>query len=303
MNNHIPKKEGTISSSSISPEPSLPFSRRKFIAGVSIAAAGISIVPRHVLGGKGFIAPSDKLTMALIGAGTQGLRELPELLRIPEIQLVAVCDPQKDAHGYFDWNPTSLRDHLREFSGMKEWKPGKKTNIPGGRDNAKTIVDAWYARQSGSLTGTGCRTYADFREMFEKEKDINAIKVMTPDHLHGIIAMSAMKRGMHVTLHKPVSNRLLEGLKVIQAEKSNTLTTHLIPWDYNGSMKQIMAWIKGGVIGTLQEIHNWSNRPVWPQYVQIPKESKKVPKGLDWDLWLGPEAERPYHPHYTHMVF
>jgi hypothetical protein len=68
-------------------------------------------------------------------------------------------------------------------------------------------------------------------------------------------------------------------------------------------MEQVTAWIQNGAIGTLREIHNWTNRPVWPQYATIPTDKPPVPKGFDWDLWLGPERERPYHPHYTHMVF
>ncbi|HEX4852080.1 MAG TPA: gfo/Idh/MocA family oxidoreductase, partial [Puia sp.] len=70
-----------------------------------------------------------------------------------------------------------------------------------------------------------------------------------------------------------------------------------------GSMDQVMAWINAGKIGTLQEVHNWTNRPVWPQYPMIPTDTPPVPDGLDWDLWLGPEASRPYHPNYTNMVF
>jgi hypothetical protein len=64
-----------------------------------------------------------------------------------------------------------------------------------------------------------------------------------------------------------------------------------------------MGWINNGSIGTLREVHNWSARPMWPQYALLPKENPAVPEGFDWDLWLGPEAERPYHPDYTHMVF
>ena len=64
-----------------------------------------------------------------------------------------------------------------------------------------------------------------------------------------------------------------------------------------------MAWIKEGAIGTLREVHNWTNRPVWPQYATLPAETPAVPEGFDWDLWLGPEASRPYSPDYTHMVF
>jgi len=68
-------------------------------------------------------------------------------------------------------------------------------------------------------------------------------------------------------------------------------------------MDTIMAWIRDGAIGTLREVHNWSNRPVWPQYATLPQETPPVPEGFDWDLWLGPALERPYHPHYTHAVF
>jgi hypothetical protein len=68
-------------------------------------------------------------------------------------------------------------------------------------------------------------------------------------------------------------------------------------------MDQVLGWIRDGSIGTLREIHNWTNRPVWPQYRTIPTDTPAVPEGFDWDLWLGPERERPYHPNYTHMVF
>jgi hypothetical protein len=68
-------------------------------------------------------------------------------------------------------------------------------------------------------------------------------------------------------------------------------------------MPKIMEWINSGAIGTLKEVHNWSFRPVWPQYAKIPTDKPKLPEGFEWDLWLGPEEERAYHPHYTNMVF
>jgi len=277
--------------------------RRKFIGGITSAALALTIVPRHVLGGNGFVAPSDKITLAYIGAGTQGLRELLPLLSIPELQIIAVCDPQKYATGYYDWGKTGLRDEIRTTLNMPEWKSGGDNTIPGGRDNGKEIVDIYYSKFRADQKIKGINAYADFREMFEKEKDLNAVKVMTPDHLHGIIAMAAMKRGIGVTTHKPISNRLDEGRQVIDMAGKSKVTTHLIAWDSNGSMDQVMSWINEGAIGTLKEVHNWSNRPVWPQYPTLPTDSPVVPKGMDWDLWLGPEAERPYHPYYTNMVF
>lgn len=280
-----------------------PINRRNFIGGVTSASVGISIVPSYVLGGNKHIAPSDKINVAYIGMGTQGLRELPDLLNLPDVQVTAICDPQKKAIGYFDWGPTGLLETVRRTIGNNTWVTGGDNTIPGGRDNAKEIVDSYYTHVKKANNYNSCHAYADFRELFEKEKGIDAVKIMTPDHLHGIIAMAALKRNIPVTMHKPIANRLVEGHKVIEMAKKTDVVTHLIPWDTNGSMDQIMSWINSGAIGELKEIHNWSSRPVWPHYANIPTDTPKPPEGFDWDLWLGPEADRPYHPHYTNMVF
>jgi hypothetical protein len=277
--------------------------RRQFIGTMASASLALTVIPRHVLGGNGFIAPSDKITLAYIGAGTQGLRELLPLLSIPELQIVAVCDPQKEARGYYDWSKTGLRDDIRLCLQNPDWTPGGDNTVPGGRDNGKEIVDSYYSKFRSDQKFKGCAAYSDFREMFEKVKDLNAVKVMTPDHLHGVIAFAAMKRGISITTHKPISNRLEEGYQVIEKARNSKVTTHLIAWDSNGSMDQVMSWINQGAIGTLKEVHNWSNRPVWPQYSVLPTDKPAVPNGMDWDLWLGPEADRPYHPYYTNMVF
>jgi hypothetical protein len=104
-------------------------------------------------------------------------------------------------------------------------------------------------------------------------------------------------------MHKPIANRLVEGKTVCDFAKKSDVVTHLIAWDLNGNTDQIMAWINGGSIGNLKEVHNWSYRPVWPQYGKMPTNRPPLPDGFDWDVWLGPEADRPYHPHYTNMTF
>ncbi len=282
----------------------LQVDRRNFVGIIATSAAALTIVPRHVLGGTGYVAPSDKTTLAYIGVGTQGTRELLPLLDIPELQIIAVCDPQKLATGYFDWGKTGLRDEIRKKLQNPGWNSGGDNTIPGGLENGKGIVDEYYRKFRAEQKFNGCNAYADFRELFEKEKDLDAVKVMTPDHLHGLIAMAAIKRGKHISMHKPLSNRLLEGRKVVDTALNNPkVTTHLIPWDSNGSMDQVMKWINEGSIGTLREVHNWSNRPVWPQYPTLPTDTPAIPKDFNWDLWLGPEAYRPYHPQYTNMVF
>ncbi|HEV3325825.1 MAG TPA: Gfo/Idh/MocA family oxidoreductase [Puia sp.] len=277
--------------------------RRKFVRVTAATALGFTILPRHVLGGKDYIAPSDKITLAYIGCGTQGIRELLPLLANPQFQVVAVCDPNKQAIGYKDWAKDWLLSEIRTAIKQPNWAPGGDNTIPGGRDNGKSIVETFYANVRPELKYTGCTAYADVRELLEKEKDLDAVKVMTPDHLHGVIATAAIKRGKHILIHKPLSNRLLEGKKVIELARSSKVITHLIPWDSNGSMEQVMAWINAGEIGTLSEVHNWTNRPVWPQYPTLPTDTPSVPDGFDWDLWLGPEASRPYSPTYTNMVF
>src|ERR1035438_2403754 len=269
--------------------------RRKFLA-TAAGAAAFTILPRRLLARSSEVPPSDKITVAYIGTGTQGLRELLPMLAAPEIRVVSVCDPSKHALGYRDWARDSLLREIRHALNKPDWRAGSEGIIPGGRDAGQNIVDTFYGSQ-------GCTAYADYRELLDKEKDLNAVKIMTPDHLHGVISIAAMKRGKHVIMHKPIANRLLEADRVIETARSTGVATHFMPWDSNGSMDQVLAWIRDGSIGTLREIHNWTNRPVWPQYAAIPTDTPPVPEGFDWDLWLGPERERPYHPNYTHMVF
>ena len=104
-------------------------------------------------------------------------------------------------------------------------------------------------------------------------------------------------------VHKPLANRMAEGRLVVETARQTKVATHLLAYGSGAGNGMIARRIKEGVIGQLREIHNWSNRPVWPQYTEIPKDRPPVPKGLDWDLWLGPALDRPYHPHYTHTVF
>ncbi len=276
--------------------------RRKFLEVAGTGALAFTIVPRHVLG-RGFIAPSDKITLAHIGCGTEGLRELLPLLSVQGFQVVAVCDPNRDAVGYRDWSPNGLRDDIRAAIRKMDWGSGGDNMIPGGRENGKSIVDTYYSNMRAGDKFKGCAAYTDYRELLEKEKDLDAVKIMTPDHHHGVAAMAAMKRNKHVLMHKPISNRLLEGKAVIDMARKSNVITHLMPWDSNGPMDQVMAWIDAGEIGTLKEVHVWSNRPVWPQYPTLPAETVPIPDGLDWGLWLGPEADRLYSPNYTNMVF
>jgi len=275
--------------------------RRRFL-GSAVASGAFTLVPRHVLGGHGHVAPSDRITLAHIGMGTQGFNELGGLLEEPGIQIVAVCDPNKDSNDYVEWGKNSVRNRIRTYLGNSTWREGHN-GCPGGRDVGREVVDTYYANHRGGQGFKGCSVYADFRELLAKEKDIDAVKIMTPDHLHATISIAAMKKGKHVLMHKPVANRLHEGRLVVKTARQTGMATHLLAYGSGTGNGRIAERIKEGVIGPLREVHNWTNRPVWPQYTEIPTDRPPVPKGFDWDLWLGPTLDRPYHPHYTHTVF
>ncbi len=275
--------------------------RRRFIGTTAASAAAFSIVPRHVLGGPGQVAPSDKLTFGYIGCGTQGLTEIPALLRVPEVQVVAVCDPNRESTDYVEWSRDSVRTEIATALGLPEWR---KTagGVAGGREVGREVAEIFYARQRAADKFKGVAAYADFRELLDKE-DVDAVKIMTPDHLHATVAVAALRRGKRVLMHKPLANRLLEARLVVDAATRTKLATHFLPASAGAPVRLVADWIERGAIGALREIHNWSNRPFWPQYDTLPTDTPPVPKDFDWDLWLGPSLPRPYHPHYTHAVF
>jgi hypothetical protein len=275
--------------------------RRKFV-GTSAAAAAFTVVPRHVLGGTGFTAPSDKLNIAYIGCGTQGIREMASLLRQEDIQITTVCDPNKYTTDYVDWSPHGIRNVIRRTLDEPEWGAAIK-GIPGGRDVGQMFVQQYYAKKNGTGSYEGVSSYNDYRELLEKESGIDAVKVMTPDHLHAAVSIDSMKKGKHVVIHKPIANRMKEALKTIDTAGETGVSTHLLAWSERGGQAVILDWIKQGHIGELQEIHNWSSRPVWPQWTSNPEDTPAVPDGMDWQMWLGPVPDRPYHPNYTHAVF
>src|SRR6476660_5553313 len=118
--------------------------RREFISTAAAASFAFTIVPRNVVGGPGYTAPSDKLNLAYIGCGTQGLREMCALITNPELQIVSVCDPNKMSTNYVDWSPHGIRDGIRKVLNDPTW--GENLNgIPGGREVGKELVEKYYS--------------------------------------------------------------------------------------------------------------------------------------------------------------
>jgi hypothetical protein len=276
--------------------------RREFM-GVAGPALAITVIPRHVLGGNGFVAPSDKINIGLIGSGTQQLSELTRLITDERVQIVSLSDPNKEPVHYKAWSPDAgLRRRIREMIGDNSWYEG--TSITAGRDCAHDFVNKYYAVKTGKTGYSGCTAYADFREMLEKESSIDAVKIIVPDHLYPTLAINSLKKGKHVIMHKPIGNRVYELRKTLDAVRNHPeLITHQLAWSSNERYAMVKKWIDDGAIGTLREVHNWSYRPVWEQWPAYFTEQPPIPKGLDWDLWLGPWPDRPYHPNYTHTVY
>lgn len=143
------------------------------------------------------------------------------------------------------------------------------------------------------------KKYRDFRIMLEKEKNIDAVIVATPDHTHTVAAMMAIKMGKHVYVQKPLTRTVYEARMLTEAAREHKVVTQMGNQGHSGEgIRLICEWIWDGAIGPVREVHAWTNRPIWKQGMDRPEDTPPVPAGLDWDLWLGPAPQRPYHPAY-----
>jgi predicted dehydrogenase len=239
------------------------WSRRKFM-GSAAALSAFTIVPRHVLGGEGHVAPSERLNLAGIGAGGNKSRyTLTELVDLGQ-NIVAVADPI-------------------DFDGwMTVAQEAYKTSYP----NAKM--------------------YRDYREMLDKEPDLDGLIITTPDHWHAKITLDAMARGKHVYTEKPLTRTISECRMLLDASKRSSVATQMGNQGHAGEwIRRICEIVWAGVIGDVREVHAWSDRAgtFWQQGVARPSDTPKVPANMDWDLWLGPAPARPFHPIYTPITW
>lgn len=138
-------------------------------------------------------------------------------------------------------------------------------------------------------------TYQDWRIMLEKEKTLDAVIVATPDHMHAVVAAEAMRLGKHVYCQKPLVQTVQEARLLRKLAKDKGVVTQMgNQGSAEDGLRRAVEVIQAGLIGSVREVHVWSNRPVWPQGMDRPAGSDPVPDSLDWDLWLGPAAFRPY---------
>jgi len=275
--------------------------RRKFVADTGKIGLGVMIVPRHVLGGVGYQAPSDTINFAVVGFGGMGSENALELAKTEN--LVAFADVD------FAFSASKVAEKLKD---------NQKKDRPEGITLKQKFDKA--AR------------YSDFREMLDKQKDIDGVVIATPDHLHAIVTKAAMQQGKHVYVQKPLTYSVHEARVLRNLALSNPkIATQMGNQGHSrDSAFLVNEWIQAGIIGPVRQVEVWTNRPVvyWPQGVPLPTGSPApapppspfgnpfsfrhvnqllasalgsypVPPGLRWDLYVGPVAEDvPYHPIY-----
>jgi predicted dehydrogenase len=277
-------------------------SRRDFVSDASKLALGAMIVPRHVLGGVGYRAPSDTLNIAIIGFGGMGSSNAAVLAQTENI--VAICDVD------FAYSQHKMEEHTHNADG--------------------TVLREGQALQDQFAKAA---RYDDFRQMLERQKDIDAVVIATPDHIHAVAAKAAMDLGKHVYVQKPLTYSVHEARVLRATALANPkLVTQMGNQGHSGEgARLINEWIQAGIIGPVREVHVWTNRPLvyWPQGIPRPASvlpgseraspfdnlwtpqhvndtlalamggGGSAPPGLRWDLYLGPVADDvPYHPMY-----
>ena len=200
------------------------------------------------------------------------------------------------------------------LGGPRRVPPSEKLNIAGvgiggrgagdlhevGSENIVALcdVDDKYAANAFK-SYPNAKKYHDFRKMLDKEKNIDAVVIATPDHTHAVVAMMAIKMGKHVYCEKPLAHSIYEVRKLTEAAREAGVATQLgNQGQASEETRLVSEFIRDGAIGQVREVHSWCNRPISPRGIDRPKDTPPVPDSLNWDLWLGPAPQRPYHPCY-----
>ncbi len=202
------------------------------------------------------------------------------------------------------------------FGGLGRFSPSDKLNIAGvgvggmggsninnlNSQNIVALCDVDWNYSAGIFEKyPDAKKFKDYRMMFDKMGDqIDAVVIATPDHTHAIIAKEAMRRGKHVFVQKPLTHSVYEARVLTETARKYKVATQMgNQGNSDDDIRKLSELIWDGAIGEIEEVHAWTNRPIWPQGLERPTETPLVPATLDWDLFIGPAKYRPYHPSYT----
>ena len=204
-------------------------------------------------------------------------------------------------------------------SGLGHIAPSDKLNIAGigiggkGKVNLANMVeqnivalcDCDFDYANGVFnTYPKAKTYMDFREMLDKQKDIDAVVIATPDHTHTTSAAAAMQLGKHVYLQKPLTHSVWESRYLTNLAKTTGVVTQMGNEGHSGDeVYEVAEVVQSGCLGEIREAHVWTNRPIWRQGMPKPLTQAKIPKTLDWDLFIGPAKMRDYNPEYHPWIW
>jgi predicted dehydrogenase len=248
-------------------------------AGSIAAIAFPTVIPATALGRAGRPAPSEQITLGVIGTGNQGFNDINSFLGDERVRIVAVCDVNRESPGYWD---------------------GKI----GGREPAKVLVDAHYGREHKSGTSRACDTIADFRELVGR-RDLDAVEICTPDHWHAIMVVEACRAKKDIYCQKPLSLTIAEGRAMSYAVNQakvvfQTGSQQRSDWRF----RHACELVRNGRIGELRtaKIGMPGGRTDYAK-VGDRKKPEPVPSGFDYDMWLGPAPDAPYAPARCHVNF
>jgi len=177
---------------------------------------------------------------------------------------------------------------------------GNLGNIAGLGENIVALCDVDENRASASFNKyPKAAKYQDYRVMLDKQKDIEAVVVSTPDHHHVFASIAAMKLGKHVYCEKPLTHGVWEARQMREiAAKQKVATQMGNSGTASSRLREAVEVVRSGAIGEIREVHVWTNRPIWPQGIKEAPPGEAVPKTLNWEAWLGPAPERPYNRAY-----
>jgi predicted dehydrogenase len=297
-------------------------SRRSFIREAAVTSAAVSLVPRHVLG-RGYTPPSDTLNVACVGVGGMGRSNL---INLASQNIVALCDVD---WGYTDKNLSRLDTdvaNLQQHIDHPDATPANGKPAPKiAPEKTKERLNAILHLKNDLIPKA--KRYSDYRKMLEQQKDIDAVVIATPDHMHATIALACMDLGKHVYVQKPLCWSVDEARRLAKRAKETKVATQMGNQGHSlDDARTAVEYVWSGAIGEVREIHVWTDRPVgfWPQGVPRPKAAVEpldvekwdpagvdirlaaamaagnypVPDTLSWDLFLGVSPNIPYHPIY-----